>query len=100
MKQYRFKIDTPWGKKGDSVPRNIEGFCSQFCINLVSDSHYSSFPSLFEEIEVKSDSVIVHEFISWIALDLNIPYAKQIADYLLSENAINQEWLKKKRGEG
>ncbi len=63
MKKYRFKIDTPWGKKGDEIPRDPDGMCSRFCTHIARDSEYELFPEIFEPIEEKTPE---QKIIKWM----------------------------------
>ncbi len=96
MKQYRFKIDTPRNKMG-----SIADICTdrKFMAfgRVYLDGKWvkpEDYLDIFEEIEVKSDAEI---FIDWCKAKGILGYG--IATTLLSENAINPEWLKKLRGE-
>lgn len=56
MKKYIFKIDTPWGKKGDKAPSTS---CFHFTPDFFGEDRFepSDFPEIFEEKESDEERV-------------------------------------------
>jgi hypothetical protein len=73
MKQYRFKIDTPWGKKGESPKGWVHADCF---VNdhLLKDP--AKCPDVFEEIPDPVERVR-----EWL---LHVMPAKDLAEHLLA----------------
>lgn len=94
MKQYRAKIDTPWGKKGKIIKDTFYTIQIIDGIPIVCDYLTEYFPEMFEEIEERSDADFLEEEI-YQTLVIKDASSRYLANKLLSENAINPKWLKK-----
>lgn len=111
MKQYRCIANTPTSTKG-IIYIQSHFFRNSQNVWVSNDDRYahqfvgdpSNWPDIFEEIEVKTDENILSEWL--LSCDGKHPNRMMLgtlniaAQSLLSENAINPEFLKKLRGEG
>lgn len=109
MKQYRLRVDLPSYPKGVIFKADCDMLGQlkgareliHFYDAMVDPEIYQH---IFEEIEVKSDVEILGKYL--LNLNCECPgsleelYIKKAQTLLLSENAINPEFLKKLRGEG
>jgi len=75
MTKYKFKIDTPWGKKGDELKNNnidmgvAMGFWGIQSFKVLDPS---SYPELFEEIIETFEEIIKENEKKWIEIIYNL----------------------------
>lgn len=80
MTKYKFKIDTPWGKKGDELTV-VQGSLGQW----FKPNNPQDYPELFEEVKEKTNEekiakVIKNEYLNFIEVPRYMPYIH--SDYL------------------
>lgn len=88
MTKWKFRIDTPWGKKGEDAQTLIHHSGGK---KYIID--FSDYPQIFEPIEEKSDEEYLGFYLFERSGPLSGDESMKLAERLLSSNAINPDFL-------